>query len=663
MKGKILSIIICLMLAAILLSSSLHIAHGLGSFSSGFETGDTSEWETTSDTPEVAAGYKRSGSYGCQFQLDSPVSYNEYVSKTVAYNVFSATAFVRWEAFVSYYMTVMCVRDASRVDFTQYAGHLIVSFGAAKTDVLTLTLSQWYNLTITFDGATITWLVDSVEKHTESYSYGSQYLLVGIEAGNPSTSYKVWIDDCSITEGETTPTEDLVNVYASPSGVGSVTFTIDSSSHSTPYSENLAVGSHTFIRSLATKTISSTVVYGFEKWMVTNSSGTFNFTTASITLDIQTETNLTLVYSTIQINIASSPEIYAGFKVDGTYSFVTPKTLYRNKGSHTFLCTTFQYYPNSSYVYTFDHWTVNGSGNYGSLSLTLDFQDDTDLTMVYVGSVVSPPFPYVYARGALNATWYMRSDTHTIHAVYGFKLLTVNTQTPWFDSRIELGSHNVSYGVRVWAIDFFNHTYELTSGSPVAIVTKSDTGGEMLVGYWNCPAYNSMIDSIMVKVYQKFDDTEWSPLPPFVTGSDLLIRLPASTWTFHYYVIRTVGSTNSTFGFGSYTTYNSRINLQYYKASPWDVALARLWQRDFIKFMFTPWTYWLGDLFWTVVLFGCIVMAYLRTGSLKPILGLLWILGGSGSILWALIPAAALHVAVLMLAVAMAITYFRLVYK
>jgi hypothetical protein len=462
---------------------------------------------------------------------------------------------------------------------------------------------------------------------------------------------------------EIPPTENPVNFYASPSGVGSVGFTIDGISHNTPHSENLIEGSHTFIRSQATKTISSTIIYGFEKWMVTNSSGTFNFTSASITLDIETATNFTLVYSTIQINIASSPEIHAGFKVDGTYSFVTPKTLYRNKGSHTFLCTTFQYYPNSSYVYTFDHWLVNGTDEYGSLSITLSFTDDTNLAMIYVGTTIPTPFPYIYARGALNATWYMRSDDHTVHSQLGYKLLTENTQTPTFDLRTETGTHNVSYGVRVWAIDFFGHLYELTSGSPIGVVTKSDAGGTMLVGYWNCPAYSSMIDSIMVKVYQRFDEEAWSLRRIFITKTDLLIRLPASTWTLRYYVIRAVGSTNSTFGFGSYTIYNSRINLQYYKASPWDVALARLWQRDFVKFMFTPWTYWLGDLFWTVLLFGCIVMAYLRTGSLKPVLGLLWILGGSGSILWALIPATALHVAVLMLAVAMAITYFRLVYK
>lgn len=471
--------------------------------------------------------------------------------------------------------------------------------------------------------------------------------------------YRMWVDDVEWNLGETPPPseEEVVNVSASPYAVGSVSFTINGSSHSTPYNENLTAGDWQFNATQLYPT-----AYHFDYWLINDTTNQY----ACINITISDATDLTIVYQINSYNVTISVSPFSvglvSITVDGLPDFA-PYNEYFDYGEHQFVCVDYQVYPNSSYVYTFDHWTVNGSGNYGSLSLTLNIQGDTDLTIVYLGSPISPPFHYIYARGALNATWYMRSDTHTIHAILGFKLLTENTHTPTFDVRIGIGIHNVTYGVRVWVIDIFNHTYELTSGSPIAIVIKSDIGGEMMVAYWNCPAYNSMIDSVLVNVYQRFDSEAWSLRRIFITKTNLLIRLPASTWTFHYYVIRTEGSTNSTFGFGSYTIYNSRINLQYYKANPWDVALARLWQRDFVKFMFTPWTYWLGDLFWTIILFGCIVMAYLRTGSLKPILGLLWILGGSGSILWALIPAAALHVAVLMLAVAMAMTYFRLVYK
>jgi len=494
-----------------------------------------------------------------------------------------------------------------------------------------------------------------------------------------SSSYKAFSTNFSVTwksgasspfdvkfEGfTTTPSEHLCRFRSDPEL--NVLFSAGGSWHYTPYDINLTEGSQTFSINSGhlIKYVNDSWIYGFEYWSITNSSGTFNYTGQSVNYNLQEESNITMLYSYISINVSASPSIVpATFKHEWLgSSFTVPWTVHMNKGTHTFTCTMFEYYPNSSYRYTFDHWTVNGTGSYGSMELSLNFTADTNLTMVYVGSTVPSPYPYVYAKNALNATWYMRSDTHTIHGQLGWKLLTVNTATPTFDERISSTTQNVTYGVRVWAIDLHGNNYELTSGSPVAMVTKSTEGGEMMVGYWTCPAYSSMIDSMMVKVYQRFDEDPWSLRRIFITQADLLIRLPSSTWTFHYYVIRTLGSTNSTFGYGSYTTYNSRIDLQYYKASPWDVALARLWQQNFMAFLFTPWTYWFGDLFWTILLFGCIVMGYLSYGSFKPVLAILWILGGSGSILWALIPATALHVAVLMLAVAMTISFFRLIYR
>lgn len=362
-----------------------------------------------------------------------------------------------------------------------------------------------------------------------------------------------------------------------------------------------------------------------------------------------------------QCHVVSEPEITASFTVDAS-PYSTPWTDNLAEGNHTFVCTMYSKQISSTSRYIFDHWEINGSGNYESLSIEVEITGDTDLTIVYVVSAIPQPFPFIYKSNTINGTWYMRSDTWTVHETLGYRLDTVNTNTPAFDSRIMTGNHTVSYGMRAWAIDYFGNLYELTSGSPSAVVTKSSEGAEMLTAYWNCPSYASMIDSVLVKVYQGFDSGAWSLRRTFITKTDLLIRLPQATWTFYYYVIREEGSTNSTFGHGSYTLYNSRINFQYYKASPWDIALARFNQQNYFAFMFTPWTYWLGDLFWTVLLFGGIVSMYMRFGSLKPILALLWILGGSGSILSALVPVVTLHVAWLMLAIAMTITLFKLIY-
>jgi hypothetical protein len=476
---------------------------------------------------------------------------------------------------------------------------------------------------------------------------------------NDSTVWSWFIDD--ITLSDTLSEIALVIVSASPADVGSVGFVRDSgTARTTPYEENVSVATHVWERSEATKTKNGTCIYGFDYWMVTNSSGSFNVTGATITLPIDEPTNITLVYSVHLIRVTSSPEVSADFTESG-YALTTPQNIYRGNFSHTFTPES-TIAVNATFQYQFAYWQLNSTSYIGT---TLTFTSDypTNVTLFYTLAYIPPVIPFIYNTGALNATYYMRSDTHTIHDELGYKLLTENTQTPAFDEKLSATTQNVSYGIRVWTVSYLGYEYELTSGNPVGIVTKTDAGGEMLVANWNCPAWSSMVDSLKVRVYQRFDSEAWSLRRIFITKTGLYYRLPAASWTIHYYVIRTVGSTNSTFGHGSYTTFNSRIDLQYYKANPWELALARLMQKNYLGFLFTPWTYWFGDLFWTIILFGAIIMFYLRTGSLKPVLALLWILGGSGSILWALIPATALHIAVIMLALAMTFSILRLISK
>ena len=52
-------------------------------FSSGFETGDLTEWDSSNLTPVVSASYKYSGDYGCQFQSPgNGVGFGDYVTES-----------------------------------------------------------------------------------------------------------------------------------------------------------------------------------------------------------------------------------------------------------------------------------------------------------------------------------------------------------------------------------------------------------------------------------------------------------------------------------------------------------------------------------------------------------------------------------------------------
>lgn len=519
------------------------------------------------------------------------------------------------------------------------------------------------------DAGSYNFTVTTINKTISGVDYDFEHWLINgvTEDGNVSILLSVSADS-TLSIHYQTINHFNVSSDSEPSGLFSVHFSAEGAWYWTPQDLNLTEGSQTFTIESGSliRIVNDTWIYGFDHWSITNTTGTFNSTGSSVDYNLQEDTNVTMAYSYVTISVNASPSevlshVFFSDEYYGT-NFTAPETLHMNSGYHTLTATTYQYYPNSSYVYTFDYWLVNGTTPVGSLAINESFTGDTTLEMVYAGSTVVPPFTHIYAAAALNATWYFRSDTHTVATILGYRLLTTNTQTPAGYSISFAGSQDTSYGVRVWAVGFFNETYELTSGSPEVICTKATNGSEMMIGYWNCPAFNVMTNAIKVQVYQRFGSDSWSLTRIFITSANLLYRFPASTWTFHFYVSRIETSiTNSTFWHGSYTTYNSRVDLEYYKANPWDVAMARLYQRNIFGFMFTPWTYWFGDVFWSILLFGCIVMGILRTGSLKLVLATLWILGGSGSILWALIPASALHIAVVMLALAMAITFFRLI--
>jgi hypothetical protein len=366
----------------------------------------------------------------------------------------------------------------------------------------------------------------------------------------------------------------------------------------------------------------------------------------------------------IPVTFSSSPEINvawseANLGLNGT----TPSLVYLPFGIATFEALNTTIVINSTYRYAFNYWMVNDSVAYSSDELSLVLSGATTLNLVYTGySTIVIPFPFAYPHDALNLTWYFRSDIWTILETLGYKLQTVNTHTATSDMRTDPVSKDVSYGFRVWVKDVLNSTTELTAGTPEAIMTKTTNSSSMVTAYWNCPSFSALVSAVRIDVYQRFNDEGWSLRRIFISKDDLLIKFPAATWTFHFYINRTAGSTYSTMWHGSYTTYDSRVDIQYNQADPWETAMARLWKMDLTGFLFTPWTYWLGDIFWTLLLFAFIVMSYLWSGSLKLVLAVLWILGGSGSVLWALIPAIALHVAALMLAIAMAWTFFRLIY-
>jgi len=268
----------------------------------------------------------------------------------------------------------------------------------------------------------------------------------------------------------------------------------------------------------------------------------------------------------------------------------------------------------------------------------------------------------VYVSDALTGTWYMRSDSHTSNNVSGYKLSETQSTTGTYNSRSKSGGFSIYYAVRVWIV-FSDSQLELTDGEPVAIVSRNIDGEGIQSANWTCPGYANIIDAVMVKVYQRFsDETEWNLRATFVTYNQTLIKLPESTWTFHYYTVREEAedSTLSRFYWGN-STCNSRVQFQYYKPDAWELMMHHLSQGNLIGFITFPYFNLIGNLFYGVLLLVMGATLYRRYESFVPIAIMMVLFGGVGGVVTMLVPAAGLHLAWLFMAFGLAILFFKLV--
>ena len=247
-------------------------------------------------------------------------------------------------------------------------------------------------------------------------------------------------------------------------------------------------------------------------------------------------------------------------------------------------------------------------------------------------------------KASSDLTLYFRSDVHTINGITGYRLAEASSSTGTYIKDTIYGLYSTSYGVRVWVVDEDGDLFELTDGEPVAVVTRDDGEG-LQSATWDCPGYNDIVNALMIKVYHRFSTFSWVLRATFITFNETLIKLPASTWTFHYYTaIQYSGSyTYSYLYLGA--DYGTRVELQYSEPTPYELMMWKLSQRDIFGFIMLPFTYWLG-----FMAYGLVFLLPLGIGLYKifddfkaTILGLLLIGGGTGGLISMLIPQSGLQ--------------------
>lgn len=195
----------------------------------------------------------------------------------------------------------------------------------------------------------------------------------------------------------------------------------------------------------------------------------------------------------------------------------------------------------------------------------LDLQD----TKLVSYNIIDPqPIPHVELDGTVTVLpppLYMRSDQHTVNNATMYKLVENHTQTAASMNSSLTDPENEAYcywGVRVWKRSSTGTETELTSGSPVAVVSRTSSGSGLQSATWACPATNlSVTDCLVVRVYYKFDWTSYTQCSQFITLQLNATNLAASMWTVYYYTQRSYNSgTHKTYIYYYWdNNYNSRI--------------------------------------------------------------------------------------------------------
>jgi len=143
----------------------------------------------------------------------------------------------------------------------------------------------------------------------------------------------------------------------------------------------------------------------------------------------------------------------------------------------------------------------------------------------------------------VTETRYPRSDSWTVNTKTLKKLMTARSGTAGSANITKPGgdwrSQGMYWGIRVWKVNSSGVETEITSGTPVAVVSRTtEVGGLLLSATWACPLTSLVsTDAIIVRVYGQFGTDPWGLFPgaEFITEQLGAQSLDSATWTVYYY--------------------------------------------------------------------------------------------------------------------------------
>lgn len=287
------------------------------------------------------------------------------------------------------------------------------------------------------------------------------------------------------------------------------------------------------------------------------------------------------------------------------------------------------------------------------------------IMLVWLGAAVSQVYGMPWDTPTTQ-TWYHQTSTHTVNGDLGYQLNLTQGDTSTFVEQDWSGVRNITFSWNIILVD--TDGSETSLGTHVANSTRSVNGTGLQTATWT-PALTALYfgyDAIKLQALMNVNgSSQWDIEATFMSYVLPYKELQNSTWTFKTYTQYTYsGSSNSTRGyvFWGDLTYETRVEgVSFSTLSPWEMMMAELRQGDYIQFVLTPWTYWLGNLCYGIAVLFLTVTMYIRYGDVRPLIVMFWIFGGTGGVASILIPSLGLHLSWLLLALALAGTLYSLI--
>lgn len=319
--------------------------------------------------------------------------------------------------------------------------------------------------------------------------------------------------------------------------------------------------------------------------------------------------------------------------------------------------------------------------SYGAVKVTGDtstfyvlFNGATDSDSIYTyssgtGFIItwsySPPAVSPIIVGTTNTTLYFRSDQYTTNNNTGYGLDDTNTDSAVTISDTGSGDAVVTYGFRVWVVKYGGTLEELTAGTPVAQLSRSTDGSGYQNNTWT-PTETSILlgyDALKVSIYVQFDSGDWTSRASYISNPLINSIIYEQTWTFIMYTSKSTGAdTTASFRFGAASTYNSRITGAGFKEpSSFEIGQWRLNSGDYIAFTLGAYTDLIGPAAYLFMLLVPCGVFYMRYRNIWAVLFMFVIFGGSGGMIWALVPIWAAAVIDAILLIACAFLLFKII--